>query len=81
MISEKKIIQVGKEVAEDMDFQNKMCKFQGPRKGIYRSDQTKNHAEFPRVLDIGLGFCKGCNTSFGISRGEASFCLEFLGVM
>ena len=64
-------------MAEDMDFQNKMCKIQGPRKGIYWSDKKK----FPGVLDIGLKLCKGCNTSFGISRGEALFFLEFLGVM
>ena len=28
-------------VAEDMEFLNKMWKFQGPRKGIYRGDQEK----------------------------------------
>ena len=40
----------------------------------------ENHVEFPGVLDIGLGISKGRNTSFGNSRGEASFYLEFLGV-
>ena len=31
----------GEGVTEDMEFLNKIWKFQGPRKGIYRGDQEK----------------------------------------
>ena len=67
-------------VAEDMGFLNKMWKFQEPGKGIYKGWSIKNHAEFPRALDIGLEISKGCNTSFGNSTSKASFCPEFLWV-
>ena len=66
-------------VAEGMEFLNKMWKFQGPRKGIYQGSRN-NHVEFPWVFNIGIGISKECSTSFRNSKGEASFCLEFLGV-
>ena len=52
----------------------------GQEKEFTRVIISRNDMEFPQVLDIGLGICKVCNTSFGNSWGEASFCLEFLGV-
>ena len=49
--------------------------------GNSRGSQEKELImKFPWVLDIGIGISKGCYTSFGNSRDEASFCLEFLGV-
>ena len=64
----------------DMEFLNKMWKFQGPRKEINRGDQEKIMWNFHESLEIDVGICKGCNTSFENSRGGASFCLEILEV-
>ena len=64
---QKKNIQLGRGVTEDMECLKKMWNL-----GLGIS--------FPQVLDIGLGISKGCNTSFGNFRGDASFCLEFFGV-
>ena len=49
------------------------------RKGIYRGDQEKSCGIFTSLGYRPWNF-KGCITSFGNSSGEASFCLEFLGV-
>ena len=68
-------------VAEDMKFINKMQKLKGPRKGIFRGDQEKIMWNFHEPWIQALEFPRGIyNTSFGNSRGEASFCPELLGV-
>ena len=59
-----------------MEFLNKCGNSRGQEKEF--TGVIKRNVEFPQFLDIGLGISKGCNTSFGNSRGEASFWLEFL---
>ena len=52
----------------------------GAKKRSLQEWSRKNHVEFSQVLDVGLGISNGCNTIFGNSGVEASFCLEFLAV-